>query len=428
MSAIRTGIGKLWHELVRPRGHVRHRFYRGGRRSESGIALLMVISSILLLTVLVTEIARGALIRVQLAAQQRDDVKAEQLAYGGAAFHRLILIASKAIGRNEMFAMIAPMFGTNAQELWQALPYLDTRMMRLIFVNDGDVDGGDIADVKTAGGLTDEQVAESREQTSMLKRNFLDFDGDFRSDVVDEERRINVSKLTATNLGDLLQLPQAQEILAMFQTEASVQYLNRNNLVREELVGNLADWVDPDDLRIYGGGSEDQLYSRLEYPYHVKNAPFDTREEIRLVDGWHLDGVWERVGQSLTIYGSGKINVNTANKAVLTGLLMAYYQGVVNENAVMPTVDEIVKLRGQPTEDGGLYFASAEHFFDSVTTGRYLIPAIPLKPEIKNAVTSQSNTFRIGSVGEVGNARVELNMVMDFTDDATGKVLFWKIR
>lgn len=76
MSAIRTVLARGWHELVRPRGHVRHRFYRGGRRSESGIALLMVISSILLMTVLVTEIARGALVRVQLAAQQRDDVKA----------------------------------------------------------------------------------------------------------------------------------------------------------------------------------------------------------------------------------------------------------------------------------------------------------------------------------------------------------------
>ena len=69
MSVIR----KVWHELNRPRGHVRHRFYRGGRRSRAGVALLMAITAILLLTVLVSEIAHGAVVRVQLRFRAADD-------------------------------------------------------------------------------------------------------------------------------------------------------------------------------------------------------------------------------------------------------------------------------------------------------------------------------------------------------------------
>ncbi|MEZ4236782.1 MAG: hypothetical protein R3F59_11640 [Myxococcota bacterium] len=72
-----------WRELVRPRGPVKHRYYRGGRRSKAGVALLMAITAIMLLTILVTEIAHGAMVRVELAAQHRDDIKAEALAYSG---------------------------------------------------------------------------------------------------------------------------------------------------------------------------------------------------------------------------------------------------------------------------------------------------------------------------------------------------------
>ncbi|MEQ1501483.1 MAG: hypothetical protein ABMB14_04590 [Myxococcota bacterium] len=418
----------LWRELVRPRGPVRHRFYRGGRRSKAGVALLMAITAIMLLTILVTEIAHGAVVRVQLAAQHRDDVKAEGLAYSGIAFHRLVLIASKAIGRNPMFESMGAMLGGgNAQELWQALPFVDTRMMRFLFVTNGSVDEEELVDTKQEG-LTQEQIDESREQTTTLKRNFLDFDGDFRSEVQDEERRINVGNLTAANLGDLLQLPASQQILAMLSTEDNQDWLYEHNMNKEELIANLADWTDPDDMRLYQGGAEDSLYSNLDNPYHPKNAPFDTRDEIRLVDGWHNDGLWERVGKYLTIYGSGKVNVNTAMEPVIKGLLMAYYDGVATETTVQDTVDDIIRLRGAPLEEGGLYFVSGEHFFNSITKGEYQIHPLPLKPEVKQAVTSSSNVFRVTSVGEVGNARVEIHAIFDFSTDTTGRVVFWKIR
>jgi general secretion pathway protein K len=424
MSAVRW----LWHELVRPRGPVKHRFYRGGRRSKAGVALLMAITAILLLTVLVSEIAHGAVVRVQLAAQHRDDIKAEALAYSGLAFHRLVLISSKALGRNEMFMQFSSMLGAgNAQELWQALPFVDTRMMRFLFVTDGSADEEDLATAKQEG-LSEEQEAESREQTSALKRNFLDFDGDFRSEVQDEERRVNVGNLKATTFGELLVMPQAQQVMAMMSTEETQDYLYKNNMVKEELVGNLVDWTDPDDNKLYQGGSEQSTYIHLDNPYHPKNAPFDTRDEIRLVDGWEDDGLWERVGRHLTIYGQGKVNVNTALEPVIKGLLIAYYDGVASDLTVQQTVEDIVRVRGAPIDEGGLYFASADLFYDAVTQGQYNIHAIPLKPEIKQAITATSNVFRVTSVGEVGNARVEIHAIFDFSSDTTGRVLFWKIR
>jgi type II secretory pathway component PulK len=424
MTALRTA----WVFLTRPRGHLRHRFYRGGRRSRGGVALLMTISAILLLTVLVTEIAHGAVVRVQLAAQHRDDLKSQALAYSGASFHRLVLIASKAVGRNPMFQQFSAMLGGgNAQELWQALPFVDTRLMRFLFVTDGAVDEDEARDAKTQG-LTDEQVDESREGVSALKRNFLDFDGDFRSEVQDEERRINVGNLQAATMGDMLLLPQAQQIMAMLATEDNQEYLYDQNLVREELVGNLIDWTDLDDQRVYQGGSESSLYSRLKDPYKPKNAPFDTREEIRLVEGWNRDGMWERVGRYLTIYGTGKVNVNTALEPVLTGLLIAYYDGFATQDTVQETVRDLIRTRGAPIEEGGLFFNSGGHFYNVITNGQFDIAPLPLKQEIKQVITSTSTIFRVNSTGEVGHARTQVHVVFDFTNDPTGRIVFWQIR
>ena len=69
----------LWRELTRPRGHTTHRFYRGGRGSRGGVALLLVLSNLLLMSVLVSEMTYTASVRVKLAVHERDEAKAEQL-------------------------------------------------------------------------------------------------------------------------------------------------------------------------------------------------------------------------------------------------------------------------------------------------------------------------------------------------------------
>ena len=79
----------------------------------------------------------------------------------------------------------------------------------------------------------------------------------------------------------------------------NAQFFYDRNLEPLELVGNLADWTDMDDNRAYLGGSENSIYDKLDPPYKAKNAPFDTMQEVRLVEGWHRDDVWNRYGQHI---------------------------------------------------------------------------------------------------------------------------------
>jgi hypothetical protein len=387
------------------------------------VALLMVISSIMLLSVIVTEMSYSATVRVSLAQHHRDEAKAEVLASTGVQLYRLILMASKQIGKNPMIQQFGQMVGLNGDSVWQLLPGINTGLMRMIFVSDGDLDEDDKA-AFVQGGVSEEARDESREEQSALRRNFLDFDGDFSASVKDETRYIFVGSLQAATFGDLLELPAAVQLQGLMNRETHKQFFYDNNIEKLELISNLVDWTDPDNTRLYQGGAEDSLYQRLEQPYLPKNAPFDTRDEIRLVDGWHLDGVWERFGRHLTIYGDGKVNVNTAHQPIMRALLTAYADGFYGEQQIDLWLEELMRRRGAPLAEMGVHFSSGTHFrtFCQEQIG------IPLKEEVEAAVTTEATVFRIVSEGQVGDARVEILTMMDFTKDPTGKVLYWRIR
>lgn len=414
----------LWRELTRPRGPVRHRFYRVRRRSNAGVALLMTITSIMLLTVLVTEIAHGAVVRIQLAGHHRNEVKAQALAVSGVQFYRLILMLSKSLGKNPMVAEFGAALGVNGDSLWQLMPMLNTGLMRMIFVTDGDIDAEDAAELVTAGGgLTDEEIEESRE-SSLLGRNFLDFDGDFSAEVFDEGRYIYVGKFEGvTDLATLLESHNAKEVLGLMDKDDHREWLYDHSLDKIELVANLADWTDPDDTRIFRGGSEDSLYQKLEPPYEPKNGPFDTRQEIRLVDGWHLEGVWERFGHHLTIYGNGRVNVNSAKRPVIRAILSAYAEVSVNDTMLDLYTDELLKYRGMPRADGGIHFTSPQ-MFESFVEGNLV--GLPLRDEIKGVIATEAQVFRIRSTGEVGEARAEIIAIIDYSQDPSGRIKFWR--
>ena len=213
-------------ELTRPRGHKGHRFYRIQRSSRAGIALLLVMTSLMFMTVLMAEIGYAATVRLQLAAHQRDEAAAEGLAMTGVQIYRLILVASKQMGSDSnMIGQALAGMGINAGDmLWQMLPYINTGLMRMIFVSGGSVDEGDVEDVKEQGGLSEAQIAESRESVGRDK-NFLDFDGDFFAEVVDEDRKINVTGITATTYSDLLADQNAIELysLTLEETKAGIK-------------------------------------------------------------------------------------------------------------------------------------------------------------------------------------------------------------
>jgi hypothetical protein len=118
----------------------------------------------------------------------------------------------------------------------------------------------------------------------------------------------------------------------------------------EEQCATILDWIDEDN-DAGPGGAETDFYERLQIPYVSKDAPFVTTREMLYLKGVTYDSYLgedlnrnnlldenERDGSSrppfdnedneldvgmvdiFTVYGEGKVNINTTHKRILSGL------------------------------------------------------------------------------------------------------------
>jgi type II secretory pathway component PulK len=86
-------------------------------------------------------------------------------------------------------------------------------------------------------------------------------------------------------------------------TLAMLQYLPR---MTPELAAAIVDWRDSNS-DVTEGGAESDFYARLNPAYYCKNAPFETVDELRLVNGAYLDILY---GEDVNLNGVVDRNEN----------------------------------------------------------------------------------------------------------------------
>lgn len=144
--------------------------------------------------------------------------------------------------------------------------------------------------------------------------------------LVDENRKININKADFIYLKNIFQF---------------VAKLSENSAGR--LAASVIDYTDPDDsiLEYYDKGSERESYAESGFAYGPKNAPFEQISELLFVKGMSPQ-IYSAVRDYITVYGSGGLNINTADKQALlcTGL---------HPNLV----DKIMEIRKGTTDKAG---------------------------------------------------------------------------
>ncbi len=142
--------------------------------------------------------------------------------------------------------------------------------------------------------------------------------GKLRVSIIDHSGRININKL----IGETGEYNETQD--GLLRKFLSLEEFNLN----EEDIGNIIDaikdWIDRDD-EVTRFGAEKSYYTSLESPYFCRNGPIETLEELLLVrgvtEGLIYGGeVQPGILHFLTVYGDGKININTADPIVIRSL------------------------------------------------------------------------------------------------------------
>lgn len=421
---------------------LRRRVLGGRRRTRSkrrGVALIMVLGALTILTVMLAEFQDETSAEFGSALSQRDAIKAEYAARSAVNLSRLLIASEPTIRRG-----LAPLFLLMKQAPPQ-IPVWEFASQVLGAFNDAD--GAE--SFKLLAGV---DIGEGEN---------LGLEGaSFEVKVVDEDSKIN---LNVAARGDAFsQARLAQQLIGLLagpQYDPLFEGRDRDGQFsdRQTICSALIDWVDPDqDAYVcdpHSGsaqqaGAEDSFYQLLKTPYVRKNAAFDSLEEVRLVRGvgddfWSTfidpdpDNPDKRV---VTVWGQGQINVNTANGQTILAVVCG---AAVPGSPLCTDPAEAAKFLGAMTMVKG-FTAGAPLFgtpkaFLSAIKGRGMfgsvLAALEMKPvallsesELLKAVTTQSKVFSVYATGVVKagkrETRVRVHAVVDYrgvpTIESTG--------
>ncbi len=398
------------------------------RKQERGIALVMVMGAIAILTVMLAEFQDETSAELAAASAERDSLQAEYMARSAVNLSRL-LIATEPTMRKA----IAPMF----QLMKRTPPQLPV---------------WEFSD-RLLGAFNDQESSKDFAATVGLdmsqSKNLGMQGGKYELVIVDEDSKINVN-LGAAN--DIAHIRLAQEIMSLIgppqystifeQKDGSGQFHDRVAVCQA-----LIDWADVDEQAFncdlsqlsaaQNAGVEDAWYRLLPRPYQRKNAPYDSLEELHMVRGVSED-FWSTFidpdptnpkKRVVTVWGQGMVNVNTANAQTLLGVVCAGAPAA--EICTLPDqaalfLTGVTMARGITM--GAPMFGNTRDFVQALSGKGQLGPllaGIGMKPvvfksqaEFQKSITTESKMFSIYAVGVKKGyrreTRVRVHAVVDF--------------
>lgn len=439
------------HTEARPAGA--RRDARGARR-QRGVALIIAVVAITILTVVATEFAYNTRVDLQLAANQRDEVQAMYMARSGVALSRLLLRFQKQVDQTpipNIGGMLAGLTGgappggqqpassLNIQ-LWK-LARVDCHMLKGLTANAGTEDEeGDKGPALSPLHEDDETSTEL--SLGPERRSFGGFSGCFLATIQDEEEKLNLHRLNA-GTGDAL--PTALRLMDLlsdkrFEFLFSREDANGVRVMPQDVVIAIKDWVDEDKTQsafdpnnavspfAAGFSDENSPYSRLDPRYEAKNARFDSMDELYRVHGVN-DRFMAAFRDRLTVYPdiNSKPNVNTDDPMMMyMAILSAADPARPDPRLRDPVFVQELISRIRAARAFSFFGMGVADFVTAIEAA-----GIAVNPQLKANVAGnrllgdKSNTFSIKSVGEAGSVQKTITAVVRL-DDGLGKLLYWR--
>lgn len=231
-------------------------------------------------------------------------------------------------------------------------------------------------------------------------------DGDEKNDeilygLLDEAGRININYAPVEILESLLE---------------TIGEVRRGE--ETDIANAIKDWRDV-DIVPSPRGAENDYYMSLDVPYECKNGNFEVLEELLLVRGMAPE-IFSRLKDIITVYGDGKININTASLSVFRAL------GLDDSFA-----ERIVKFRQGKDKKTG---TEDDKIFKTIEDIRDIGPlfteeSIALNRLISlNILTVRSDVFRINSFGILKTETQDLKrkiVCIAEREKEKAKILYW---
>lgn len=329
------------------------------RGSEKGVALMVVLGAVIVLTMISVEFVYDAQIDFHLALRQKERLQAYYLAQSA---YNLTLLELKLGGQAQeqlanflKSANVALAVDLSAP-LCQQLP-INTALFRMAMGSEGGP--------KEKPKEGEEAKEEKKDLVGTFPLSgldeFLQFKGDFSTECVDESSRIDLNYFYEQDPSkEVINAENPYDdykkfiIKVLSQSTYSVLF-EEAQTTPQEVVRNIADWVDQNEnINDYGRqerGGEDTIY-RGNQPGQMttKNGKFSTPQEIYEVSGIS-ESLWIPIADLFTIYAESsggekpKINVCRAPEEVVKGLILRYAETRADLPPIKPEEEAEILLK-----------------------------------------------------------------------------------
>lgn len=432
-------------------------------KNQRGIALLLVIGSIVILTMIGVEFAYNAQIEYSLAVRQKERLQAYYLAYSAYNLVRLELKMGNAV--QSQVARFTQQAGLNLQAdlstpLCRQFP-MKTALFRLVMAGSGESEeGGAVAE-----GAGEKEPSPAEQAAGALVglplsglAEFLQFEGDFDAECIDESAKVDLNFFSTQDPSREAADDYKKFIITLLSQPEYQELLKQADVRLSEVVRNIADWIDVNEnVNEFGGsegGSEDSPYSGgPSGQMTTKNGKLSTPEEIYRIAGIE-ESWWNPLSDLFTIYGSvspaGKpqINVCRAPSEVVKALVLRYTE----------TRTDLPPLKGEDTEilselvktvKGGCAGAIPDKNKIAADLDAKLLELLKARPAAATPATpgggfggasspfadwisTQSRFYRLKLSGQVYDTVVNIAAVIDLgnppgADTTKWKTVYWKV-
>jgi general secretion pathway protein K len=237
-----------------------------------------------------------------------------------------------------------------------------------------------------------------REDWSQFSRESFpeDFlqDASFSGRIIDENSKMNINIILSDGKIDETKQKRLERLFGVLG-------------VNESLVNPILDWLDSDgDKRLEG--AEDLYYQSLPNPYACGNGRLISLGQIFLIKDLAKLSQFGENGQMqlldyVTIYGNGRININTASAEVLQSL---------DEGIDASIAEDIIKYR-------------ADKDFKQISDLKNVIDA-DLYTKISPVLTVASSAFFLEMRGQFQEASSRIRAVI-LREPEGSKLVYWQV-
>jgi len=377
---------------------------KGWRRADAGgSALIVVLWTVGLLSLFVGSFAFDAHIESRITSYYRKRTKADYLAISGLELAKWLIAGTQDLasdpGEDDPWDEVMRQLvkGFAVRDLVVVVTLNDDEIALSIEKEDDNEPDEGIAEIETAG-----------EAGTVYGKTILS---------IDPKRSLrNINNLNSSS-NDVSS--EAKEQVLVENLEGILDVANVHPDIWTDYIDPFIDWIDPDDESRDIEAETLDWYDTLEPRYRAKNGPLETIDELRLIRNFTNEIVEEdldldsddrpprtytvvgAISPLLTVYGDGKVNVNSAGEPVLSTL-----PGMDPEAAV-----EIVRVREELDEITG----KRTPYKDWADLNNRVAD---IDPSFQEYLSYVSGVYEVTSAGEVHGVRKTIWCVVEFDSQA----------